>query len=83
MSVLPFGIVVDVDVGLVRAVGPRRDLGAEAARGIVDHVLRRRAHGRDAVARDDLLQPAHAELRRADLRAQVAHERRRAVVAPS
>ena len=40
----------------------------------------RGAHRLGAEARRDLLQPPHAELRRADLRAQVAEEGRRAVV---
>jgi hypothetical protein len=74
------GIVIDEGVGLVHAVAPLADFLAEAARRVVDHVLRRAAHRVDAVAGDDLLEAAHTELGGADLGAQIAHEGRRAVV---
>ena len=65
-------VVVDVRVGLVDAVGPRRDLLAEAPRRVVDHVVDRLLDRVDAVAVDDVAEPLRAELRGTDLRAQVA-----------
>ena len=77
---VPLRVVVDVDVRFVHAVAPAADLLAEAARRELDHLLDRAPDRRGAVARQHLLQPPDAELRRTHLRAQIAHEGRRAVV---
>ena len=72
------GVGVDVDVRLVGAVGPARDLLAEPAVRVGDRPVDRGLHGGGAVLLDDLAEPARAELCGADLRAQVADEARRA-----
>ena len=65
---VPERVVIDVRVGFVLAVGPLRDLFAEALGGVVDHVVDGLLDGARAVTVDDLAEPARAELRGADLR---------------
>ena len=64
-------IVVDVGIGLVDAVGPLRHLFAEAASGVVDHVVDRLLDGVDAVALDQHAETLTRELGRTDLGPQV------------
>jgi len=69
---MPEGIVVDVRVTFVRAVGPRAHLLAEPTGGIVDHRVDGgldRVHG---VAVDDVAEALRGDLRRADLRPEIA-----------
>ena len=75
------GVLVDPDVGGVGAVGPARDLGAEAPLGLGDVPVDRGAHHAGAVLRDQLLVQPHAELDGGDHRGEVAREARHAVVA--
>ena len=77
---VPLDVVVEERIGLVFTVRPPRDLLAEPSLGEVDHVVDRGAHGLDAVLVAELAAPPGAELRGADLRAEVALVRRRAVV---
>ena len=73
-------VVVEVRVCLVGPVGPRSDLLAHAALAEGDQPVARRFDGFDAEALDELLAALRAELRRTDLRAQVALIGRNAVV---
>ncbi len=74
------GVVVDVGVGLVLAVGPLRDLFAEPLGRVVDHVVDGVLDRADVVAIDQLSEPLHAELRRSDLCTKVADVARDPVV---
>src|SRR5439155_27346835 len=74
------GVVVEERVGLVLAVGPPGDLLAEPALGQVDGVVDGGSDGLVAVLLAELLDALRAELRGADLRAEVAAVRGRAVV---
>ena len=73
-------IVVDVRVGLVHAVGPRRDLFAEAVGRVVDHEVDGLLDAATPTWSIISLSRSTRELRGADLRAQVTDERRGAVV---
>ncbi len=73
-------VVVDVGVGLVLAVGPLRDFFAESPGRVVDHVVDGVFDRADAVTVDEVTEALRAELRRTDLRAQVADVTRDAVV---
>ncbi len=77
---VPERVVVDIGVGLVLAVGPLRDLFAETPGRVVDHVVDGVFDRADAVTVDELAEPLRTELRRTDLRAQVADVARDAVV---
>src|SRR5207302_10764881 len=65
------GVVVDVGVALVDAVGPARHLLAEATRRVVDHVVNGLLDSAGAIAVDDLAQATGRQLGRADLGPQV------------
>ena len=75
-------IGVDIDVGLVDAVGPSGDLGREPAACVGDRPIDRGAHDGGAVGLHDLGEPGDTELRGPDLCAEVADEALEPVVRP-
>ena len=75
-------IGIDVDVGLVGAVGPAGDLRGEALGRVADGPVDRGIDSVRTIFGDDFTEPARTELGGAHLGAEVSDEARQSVVGP-